>query len=114
VRVGEWEVEFTDEFETWWNGLTAEEQESVAFYVGLLEARGVALDHPYSSKVARSRHSRMRELRIQHAGPIEWFMRSTPGGLRSCSSAATRPETIAGTRSTCLSPMRCTTRILKR
>ena len=36
--------------------------------MGLLEARGVALDHPYSSKVARSPHSRMRELRIQHAG----------------------------------------------
>jgi len=36
--------------------------------VGLLEARGVTLDHPYSSKVAQSRHGRMRELRIQHQG----------------------------------------------
>jgi hypothetical protein len=63
--VAEWEVEFTDEFETWWDGLIAEEQESVAFYVGLLEARGVTLDHPYSSKVAQSRHRRMRELRIR-------------------------------------------------
>lgn len=65
--MAEWDVEFTDEFETW-NGLTAEEQESVAFYVGLLEARGVTLDHPYSSKVTQSRHGRMRELRIQHEG----------------------------------------------
>ena len=64
----EWDVEFTDEFEAWWNGLTAEEQESVAFYVGLLEAQGVTLDHPYSSKVNQSRHGRMRELRIQHQG----------------------------------------------
>lgn len=66
--MAEWDVEFTDEFETWWNGLTAEQQESVAYYVGLLEARGVTLDHPYSSKVNQSRHGRMRELRIQHEG----------------------------------------------
>lgn len=64
----EWDVEFTDEFETWWNGLTTEEQESVAFSVGLLEAQGVTLGHPHSSKVAQSRHGRMRELRIQHQG----------------------------------------------
>ena len=63
-----WDVEFTDEFEAWWNGLTPEEQESVAFYVGLLEAQGVTLGHPYSSKIAQSRHGRMRELRIQHQG----------------------------------------------
>jgi hypothetical protein len=66
--VAEWEIEFTDEFETWWSGLTPEEQESVDFYVGLLEARGVALDHPYSSKVNQSKHGRMRELRVQHEG----------------------------------------------
>ena len=25
-----WDVEFTDEFETWWDALTGEEQESIA------------------------------------------------------------------------------------
>lgn len=63
-----WAVEYTDEFETWWDGLTEDEQDSVAFGVRLLEERGVALDHPYSSKVEQSRHGRMRELRIQHQG----------------------------------------------
>ncbi len=83
--MGEWDVEFTDQFETWWDGLTAEEQESVAFYVGLLEAKGVALDYPYSSKVNQSRHGRMRELRVQHKGqPIGCSMHSTRGALRSC------------------------------
>lgn len=64
----QWEVEYTDEFEAWWAGLTEDEQESVAAYVELLERRGPQLRHPYSSAVLDSRHGRMRELRIQHAG----------------------------------------------
>jgi hypothetical protein len=35
-----WEVEYTDAFEQWWDGLTTEEQVSVAAYVELLEHRG--------------------------------------------------------------------------
>jgi hypothetical protein len=62
------EVEFTDEFGEWWNGLTAEEQESIAVSVGLLERHGVALKYPHCSGVSQSKHSHMRELRIQHAG----------------------------------------------
>jgi len=66
--VADWEVEYTDEFEAWWAGLTGDEQESVAAYVELLEKRGPQLPHPYSSGVLDSRHGHMRELRIQHAG----------------------------------------------
>ena len=62
------EVEYTDEFGSWWDSLKEEEQDSVDFYVGLLEGQGVALGHPYSSGVESSRHAHMRELRIQHAG----------------------------------------------
>ena len=62
------EIEYTDEFETWWDSLSEAEQESVAATVGLLETRGPRLPHPYSSGIATSRHSHMRELRIQHAG----------------------------------------------
>jgi hypothetical protein len=29
-----WDIEFTDEFGSWWDGLTADEQESVDFGVG--------------------------------------------------------------------------------
>lgn len=63
-----WEVEYTDEFETWWNGLTEAEHESVAATVGLLEMKGANLSFPHSSSVESSRHGHMRELRIQHAG----------------------------------------------
>ena len=63
-----WEVEYTDEFGSWWENLTEDEQESVAAYVRLLEERGSNLPFPYSSGIERSRHSHMRELRIQHRG----------------------------------------------
>ena len=62
------EVEFTDEFGAWWDGLTAGEQESVRAYVRLLAEFGVALKHPYCSGVTGSKHSHMRELRVQHHG----------------------------------------------
>ena len=35
-----WEVEYTDEFEQWWNTLSEEEQISLDASVRLLEARG--------------------------------------------------------------------------
>lgn len=64
----EWVVEFTDEFEDWWNTLTEAEQEDVAAVVELLEAKGPQLPFPYSSGINGSKHDHMRELRIQHAG----------------------------------------------
>jgi hypothetical protein len=61
-------VEYTDVFGAWWNRLTAEEQEDVNAVVILLQRFGPALRFPYSSSIASSRHSHMRELRVQHAG----------------------------------------------
>lgn len=63
-----WEVEFTEEFGLWWNSLTADEQESVAFGVGLLQAKGPALARPYADTVDQSAYRNMKELRIQHEG----------------------------------------------
>jgi hypothetical protein len=63
-----WDVEYTDQFGDWWNDLAADEQESVAASVGLLEERGPQLGHPHTSGVLGSRHGHMRELRIQHQG----------------------------------------------
>ena len=63
-----WDVEVTDEFKTWWNGLTESERISVERAVLLLEERGPHLPFPYSSGVKSSRHSAMRELRVQHQG----------------------------------------------
>lgn len=63
-----WEVEFTGDFETWWNSLIEPEQEDVDACVQLLQEFGPALRYPHSSGVATSRHPHMRELRIQHQG----------------------------------------------
>lgn len=64
----EWEVEFTDEFEAWWESLSEEEQEDIDAGVRLLEKRGPNLPFPYSSGVNSSKHGHMRELRVQHKG----------------------------------------------
>ena len=63
-----WDVEVTDEFKAWWDGLTEAECISVERSVLLLEERGPYLPFPYSSSVKGSRHAAMRELRVQHQG----------------------------------------------
>ena len=64
----EWEVEYTDEFAEWWDSLTEAGQEDVAAVVELLEEKGPKLPYPYSSGINASKHTHMRELRIQHTG----------------------------------------------
>jgi hypothetical protein len=61
-------IVYTDEFENWWNGLSIPEQESVSHDVEILRAKGVTLRYPRCSNIESSRHSHMRELRIQHEG----------------------------------------------
>ena len=63
-----WEVEFPDEFGRWWEALNAAEQKSVDFTVSLLQQVGPILRMPHSSGIEMSRHTHMRELRIQHEG----------------------------------------------
>jgi hypothetical protein len=63
-----WEVEFTDEFEEWWNSLTEDEQVEIRASVQLLREFGPNLRFPHSSGVMQSKHSHMRELRTQCAG----------------------------------------------
>ena len=63
-----WEVEFSDEFGLWWDGLTTAEQKSVDFTVSLLQEVGPTLRMPHSSGVEMSRHRHVRELRVQHEG----------------------------------------------
>jgi hypothetical protein len=66
--MAEWDVEFTDEFETWWDNLTEAEQEDVRAKVILLRQFGPKLGRPHADMVASSRHPNMKELRIQHHG----------------------------------------------
>ncbi len=63
-----WEVEYTDEFGVWWEGLDESAQIAIDATVRLLEIRGPQLPFPHSSSVRGSRFGQMRELRIQHKG----------------------------------------------
>ena len=63
-----WSVEYTQEFNGWWETLTDEQQAAVAAGVDLLAEKGPGLRYPRSSGVIGSRHSHMRELRIQASG----------------------------------------------
>ena len=72
-------IEYTDEFGQWWSNLTITEQNDIAVVVMLLEEKGVSLGFPYSSKINGSKHSGMRELRIQSQGnPIRIFYMFDP------------------------------------
>ena len=62
------EIEFTDEFGGWWDVITASEQSKVGAGVDLLRQFGVSLSFPHCSGVQGSRHTQMRELRVQVEG----------------------------------------------
>lgn len=64
------EVNVLDPFVEWYEDLEDGDKEAVAVAIDLLEARGVALGHPYSSAIRGSKIA-MRELRVQsHGKPI--------------------------------------------
>lgn len=68
LAMADWVVEYSDQFGKWWEGLTEVEQISIDGVVRVLEKLGPTLPFPYGSGVHASRHSHMRELRIQHQG----------------------------------------------
>ncbi|MBI2792835.1 MAG: type II toxin-antitoxin system RelE/ParE family toxin [Gammaproteobacteria bacterium] len=61
-----WEVEYTNEFGDWWEDLTEGEQTDIDASVRLLEQCDPNLKFPHSSGINGSKHSHMRELRVQH------------------------------------------------
>ena len=74
-----WNVEYTDEFGGWWASLSESQQDDVAAIVALLERKGPRLPFPYSSGINGSRHSHMRELRVQSGGrPLRIFYAFDP------------------------------------
>ena len=74
-----WDVEYTHEFGDWWAGLTESEQDDIAAMVILLMEKGPQLPFPYSSGIEGSKHSHMRELRVQSGGsPIRVFYAFDP------------------------------------
>ena len=81
----EWEVEFTEEFETWWNCLTLAEQEAVNAKVMLLQKIGPLLSRPQADVIHASRHPNMKELRIQHSADLtEYCSPLTRVAARCC------------------------------
>ncbi len=79
VRLMTWLVEHTNEFELWFDSLSSSEQEDVYASGLLLEQRGPNLRHPMSSGIKGSRHSHMRELRVQSGGkPLRIFYAFDP------------------------------------
>jgi hypothetical protein len=58
-----WQVEYTDEFGNWWNGLVEAEQDAIARNVETLRRVGPTLGRPQVDTVNGSRHPNMNELR---------------------------------------------------
>ena len=74
-----WDVEYTDEFEQWWDTLNENEQKRVAYSVNLLGQTGPSLSYPHSTEVKGSKHGHMRELRSQCEGrPLRTFYAFDP------------------------------------
>ena len=63
-----WEVEFTDEFEAWWNTLSEVEQDAIDVSVNLLQELGPHLPRPHADTIHGSLHANMKELRSQCQG----------------------------------------------
>lgn len=74
-----WDVEHTDEFGEWFVELSEADQDAIDFTADLLIAQGPQLRFPHSSGINNSRHSHMRELRIQSEGkPLRIFYAFDP------------------------------------
>ncbi len=65
-----WEVEVTDEFRDWWEGLSRDQRESVTDRVDLLAERGPNLGRPVVERIHGSRHHNMKELRASKGGAL--------------------------------------------
>lgn len=63
-----WNVETVEVFDRWWESLNEAEQIDIDACVMLLEEYGPNLPRPYSDTLKGSKHSNMKELRVQHKG----------------------------------------------
>ena len=65
-----WEVEYTNEFEQWWLGLTDAQQDALDDRVMLLAEIGPSLKRPVVGEITSSRHANMKELRVSKGGAL--------------------------------------------
>ena len=75
----DWSVEHTDEFAEWYSGLSESQQDDITAAGLLLMEHGPQLPFPHSSGIAGSKHTHMREPRVQSGGrPIRVFYAFDP------------------------------------
>jgi hypothetical protein len=58
-----WDIEYTDQFEVWWESLSEDEQEELEVAIRSLESLGPRLHRPFADLILTSRHHNMKELR---------------------------------------------------
>jgi DNA-binding XRE family transcriptional regulator len=63
-----WEIETSDEFVSWYEGLSEDEIDSVDFSIELLEQAGPVLGRPHVETRKGSKIANLKELRVQHEG----------------------------------------------
>lgn len=69
-----WAIKTTDRFDDWFTSLNDSERASVLAALLVLRERGPGLSRPYADTLKGSRHSNMKELRIQSKGdPLRAF-----------------------------------------
>lgn len=74
-----WEIEGTDQFREWLRSLPDDIQDDVEATIDLLEEQGPGLSRPHADHIRDSRHSNMRELRVQSGGePFRIFYAFDP------------------------------------
>lgn len=66
----EWEIEYTNEFVSWWENLTRDQKEALDDRVTLLAQEGPRLKRPVVGKIEASRHSNMKEIRVSKGGAL--------------------------------------------
>ena len=58
-----WEIEYTNEFEQWWQLLSQPAQDAIEPAISVLSAEGPSLGRPLVGSIKGSRHANMKELR---------------------------------------------------
>jgi hypothetical protein len=109
-----WEIEFTDQFEEWWDELTVEQQVSLRKQVRLLANVGPSLGRPAVDRIHSSRYQNMKELRSEQADALRVRSSSTRAATQSCCLAATsQGNGTSDTSGRCQWLTICTTSISK-
>ena len=79
-----WEVEYTDQFGSWYEALSVEDQDAIIGRVDLLEEQGPGLGRPAVDNIHQSRHPNMKELRAEGSLRSALCFRSTPYSDFAC------------------------------